>query len=142
VMMHPIGSRIVAEIMHEFMVKQNIDYVTGLELGAVPIVSAITSYFKDVNTKRFLGSFIRKQPKDHGTGNQIEGFPPPLGIPALIVDDVSTTGASILKPLEFLPLRHIKHAFTILDREEGAVEACAEKGITLHSILKKSHFHV
>ena len=46
--------------------------------------------------------FIRKQPKGHGTGRRIEGAPIDSDTRVLLVDDVVTTGGSILEAVDVI----------------------------------------
>jgi orotate phosphoribosyltransferase len=60
----------------------------------------------------------------------------------LIVDDVATTGGSILKAVEALREKKcvVTTALSIVDRQEGAAENLAKSGIQLFSIFRKSDF--
>jgi len=74
-------------------------HVGGMTLGADPISYAIASAsFRD-DGPTLDGFTVRKQPKGHGTGQQIEG-----GLPAdarvIMIEDSMTTGGSTVKALE------------------------------------------
>src|SRR3954465_11387257 len=87
--------------------------VGGLTMGADPIVAAVTLLTsqavqtraparpKPVDTAEFLihGFLVRKQEKEHGTGQRIEGFRE-KGARVVIVDDVCTTGSSTIQAIE------------------------------------------
>jgi orotate phosphoribosyltransferase len=80
---------------------------------------------------------VRKQPKDHGLGKLIEGSIRP-GDRALIVDDVLTSGRSLLKAVgaaREAGLR-VDHALVIVDRQEqdGRARVESEK-VRLISLL-------
>src|SRR5579864_646627 len=86
--------------------------IGGLTLGADPMVAAVallTSQSvqtraparpKPVDVSAFLihGFLVRKQEKEHGTGQRIEGFREP-GARVVIVDDVCTTGGSTIQAI-------------------------------------------
>ncbi len=93
------------------------DKVAGPELGAVPIATAVALK----TGKRLL--IVRKKPKGHGTGTQIEGKVEP-GDRVLLVEDVTTTGGSVLKAAEVLEKAGAKVVgiSVVVDREEGAKE--------------------
>ena len=52
----------------------SVDFVGGLEMGAVPIATAvaIASHRRGGNLQAF---FVRKKPKDHGAKKLVEGLP-------------------------------------------------------------------
>jgi len=68
--------------------------VGGLTMGADPIVVAVS-----VASGTIHGFLVRKGEKQHGTGQQIEGFRE-KGARVVIVDDVCTTGASTIQAVE------------------------------------------
>ena len=120
---------------------EDIEAIGGPTIGADPIVGAVgvLSYLKG----RILQTFIvRKSPKGHGTKRQIEGPPLLRGSRAIIVDDVATTGGSILESLEVLKKNGIKvkKAICIVDRQEGARVNLSKAGCSLVSIFKKKDF--
>lgn len=74
--------------------------VGGLTMGADPIASAIMH--QGVARGATYDSFVvRKEPKDHGRGRQVEG-PDLNGKRVIVVEDTSTTGGSPLKAIEAL----------------------------------------
>lgn len=72
--------------------------VGGLTMGADPIAAA-TSYTSYLRGESIEAIVIRKEPKGHGTGNQVEGYVKP-GDEVIIIDDVITTGGSTIKAIE------------------------------------------
>lgn len=72
--------------------------IGGLTMGADPIAAA-TSYTSYLRSEPIEAMVIRKEPKGHGTGNQVEGYVRP-GDDVIIVDDVITTGGSTIKAIE------------------------------------------
>jgi orotate phosphoribosyltransferase len=80
---------------------------------------------------------VRKQAKDHGLGKLIEGAVRP-GDRALIVDDVLTSGGSLLKAVAAARGAGltVTHALVIVDRKEqdGRRKVEAE-GLVLVSLL-------
>lgn len=74
--------------------------VGGLTMGADPIASAILH--QGAARGKTLDAFVvRKEPKDHGRGRQVEG-PDLDGKRVIVVEDTSTTGGSPLKAIEAL----------------------------------------
>ncbi|TJV12581.1 MAG: orotate phosphoribosyltransferase, partial [Mesorhizobium sp.] len=79
------------------------------------------------------------------TRDAIEGLGPKEdleGKVVLIVDDVATSGKSILKAIE--EVRRVGgivgDAACLVDRDEGATALLAQHGVTLHSVLHASEF--
>ena len=80
---------------------------------------------------------VRKQAKDHGLGKLIEGSIHP-GDRVLIVDDVLTSGGSLLKAVGAAREAglQVDHALVIVDRQEQDGKARVEKErVQLRSLL-------
>ena len=142
--LHPEGAHIVGGVIVDFMRRHGLACLGGLEMGAVPVVTATAVRSHDLGYP-VAAFFARKRAKAHGARERIDGHITEGG-EILLVDDVSTTGGSILRALEAIgESGHevtCRHALTIVDREEGAAENLAARGITLHSILRKSDFDI
>lgn len=69
-------------------------HLGGLETGSIPISTAVVLLSK--GTHELSGFWVRKQSKDHGLKNLIEGNLT-KNASAVIVDDVVTTGGSSLQ---------------------------------------------
>ena len=105
--------------------------IAGMALGAVPLAVAVA-----LETDRpFV--MVRKEPKDHGTKELIEGEVTP-GDKFVVVEDVATTGGSTLKVVNALRAKgaNVIRAIVVVDREEGATQLLSEHGIELVSIFK------
>jgi orotate phosphoribosyltransferase len=105
--------------------------IAGMALGAVPLAVAVA-----LETQRpFV--MVRKEAKDHGTKELIEGDVAP-GEKFIIVEDVATTGASTLKVVSALRAKgaNVSKAVVVVDREEGAAALLQEHGIELVSLFK------
>jgi orotate phosphoribosyltransferase len=136
----PEGAELIGEIIVEYMKKHGIVCIGGLELGAVPIVSAVAavSHLKGFPVDAF---FVRKAPKSHGARETIDGHLRD-GAEVLMIDDVATTGGSILKAIEGMEGHgsYVRRALAVVDREEGAAQNLAAQGIKLAAIFKRSDF--
>jgi orotate phosphoribosyltransferase len=138
----PEGAALLGEIIVEYMKGRKIVCIGGLELGAVPIVSSVApvSYLKGYPVDAF---FVRKAQKEHGARERIDGHLR-AGAEPLMVDDVATTGDSILKAIEGMNRDqrscNVQCALVVVDREEGAAENLAQRGIQLAAIFKRSDF--
>jgi orotate phosphoribosyltransferase len=97
--------------------------IGGLSLGADPIVGAVM--LRAFSRGRQLeGFYVRKTPKLHGTKNHIENEPA-AGTPVVIVDDVITTGKSVIDAIDRTEEQigaQIVGVITIVDRLEGGTE--------------------
>jgi orotate phosphoribosyltransferase len=143
-MLDPEGARLIGGMLAERAASLGADNVGGLEMGAVPLVAA-TAAMSAVAGRPVRALFIRKQAKGHGTMSLIEGLAEGedvAGRRIAVVEDVTTTGGSALKAVAVLREAgaQVEHVITVVDREEGAGEAFAEQGITLHALFRKSEF--
>ncbi|MBU1915414.1 MAG: orotate phosphoribosyltransferase [Candidatus Thermoplasmatota archaeon] len=104
--------------------------IAGMALGAVPLAVAVA-----LETNRpFV--IVRKEPKDHGAKDLIEGEVLP-GEKFVIVEDVATTGGSTLRVVSALREKgaNVAKAIVVVDRLEGAREMLTEHGIELISLF-------
>ena len=94
------------------------DTVGGPETGAIPLAAVIAVRGVYENIESF---YIRKQPKGHGSTNVIEGIIKP-GAKVLLVEDVVTTGDSVLRVAKIVEEAggEIVKIIAIVDRLEGA----------------------
>ena len=128
-MAHPEARRLVAQLAYEALIGIDFDCLGGLELGAIPIAVTISDFACAASRQRLWRTFVvRKQPKDHGLGKLIEGSVRP-GDRALIVDDVLTSGGSLLKAVRVVREAGllVDHALVIVDRQEQDGKARVEK---------------
>jgi orotate phosphoribosyltransferase len=102
-MMDPEGAALLAKLVLAEARAVGAELVGGLEMGAVPIVSAVAaeSYRSANGGGRIAGFFVRKKPKEHGVQALIEGLDDSQSLDGrrvMIVEDVTTTGGSICRP--------------------------------------------
>ena len=111
--------------------------VGGPTMGADPFLGAILyeAYLQDKPLKAFL---VRRQIKSHGTMKTIEG-PLAKGDKTVLIEDVITTGGSVLKADDTVRQAgyDVAKILCLLDRNEGAREAFAAAGIPYFSIFTK-----
>ena len=120
----------VAHLITDKIKDMDIDKIAGPALGAVPIATATSL----ISKKPML--MIRKAKKSYGTNKQIEGELLDND-QVIIVEDVTTTGGSLIKSIDVIEENggKIIEAFVIVDREEGAKETFEEKGIKFTPLL-------
>jgi orotate phosphoribosyltransferase len=123
------GARVLGELILDMIGGEEVDAVGGMTMGADPIVGAVLA-LADLRGRRLHGFLCRKQPKDHGTGQQIEGNLA-AGHKVLMVEDVITTGGSTLRAIEAVEKvgGGVVRVISIVDRLAGGAEAFAEKGV-------------
>jgi orotate phosphoribosyltransferase len=93
----PAIGRIMLDLVRDV---HGIVAVGGLTLGADPIANAVMH--ESARTPHPLDAFVvRKEPKDHGRGRQVEG-PDLAGKRVVVLEDTSTTGGSPLTAIEAL----------------------------------------
>lgn len=109
------------------------DAVAGMELGAVPIATAV-SLATDLPLL-----VVRKQAKGHGTGRRIEGRDP-TGWRVFVVEDVTTTAGSTVEAVAVLREAgaQVTHASVVVDRESGGDERLRAEGVTLLPLARAS----
>jgi len=107
----------------------NFDSFVSVPTGGLVIASALA-----IETVKPI-IYVRSKPKDYGTSKSIEGLIRE-GMSVLMIDDVATTGGSVVNAIKLLKEANIKvtDAYVIVDRMEGADEALKELGVKLHSI--------
>ncbi|MEP2236353.1 MAG: orotate phosphoribosyltransferase [Alteripontixanthobacter sp.] len=138
-MMHPFGAAAAARGMLDLMRKLDCTHVTGLEMGAVPLIGAMAA-MSDVAGSPITTSFVRKAKKGHGAESKIDGFAQGEsldGLSVLAIDDVATSGGSVLQAAQAVRDAGgtVKHAAVLVDRQEGGEALLAEHGIALHCIF-------
>jgi orotate phosphoribosyltransferase len=117
-----------------------IDAIGGLTLGADPIASGVAALSGDGRPLRAF--IVRKDAKEHGTGALIEGPALRDGDRVMVVDDVITTGGSLLRAVDALAGQpvDIVEALAVVDREEGGRAAIEARGLRVHSLFVRSEF--
>lgn len=106
----------------------DISAVGGLTMGADPIASAVL-HRGVIAGKTYDAFVVRKEPKDHGRGKQVEG-PDLEGKRVVVLEDTSTTGGSPLaaaKALEKVGAIVVAVA-VVVDRNTGAREVIEAAG--------------
>jgi len=96
--MLPEGAKILGDIVVDFMQRHDLRCVGGLAVGAVPMVAAV-SVMSAIKAFPVDAFFVRKEAKAHGALERIDGFVS-NGAEALLIDDVATSGNSIVKAME------------------------------------------
>src|SRR6266852_5687981 len=118
---------LLGDILWELTKDLNIQAIGGLEVGAIPMATAAALHYH-VHGRALEGFFVRKQVKDHGSQQRIEGVVQP-GFRVAVIDDVFTQGTSVLQAIaEVERLGGLVVAvLCIVDRLGGARERLAPR---------------
>ncbi|TFB79801.1 orotate phosphoribosyltransferase [Terrimesophilobacter mesophilus] len=106
----------------------DVSAVGGMTMGADPIAAAIL-HQGAARGRAYDAFVVRKEPKDHGRGRQVEG-PDVAGRRVIVVEDTSTTGGSPLSAIAALEKvgAEIAAVAVVVDRDTGAKEKIEAAG--------------
>ena len=115
-------------LRHEFKVA-SFDAIAGIPTAGLTLSSPLALMLE----KPMI--YVRKDEKDHGRGKLVEGVTRP-GWKVLVIDDVITTGGSILAAIEALRSEgcDVERSSVVIDRLEGGAAALKNQGVKLHAI--------
>jgi orotate phosphoribosyltransferase len=109
--------------------------VGGMTMGADPVAAAILHQgaARGLSYDAFV---VRKEPKDHGRGKQVEG-PDLEGKRVIVLEDTSTTGGSPLKAIEALKKvgAEIAAVAVVVDRDTGARQVIEAAGYPYYAAI-------
>ena len=102
--------------------------VGGMTMGADPVAAAVL-HQGAARGASYDAFVVRKEPKDHGRGRQVEG-PDLAGKRVIVLEDTSTTGGSPLAAIEALLKvgAEIAGVAVVVDRNTGAREVIEAAG--------------
>ena len=102
-------------------IDEDIVAVGGLTLGADPLVCGVAAVAFNASKARLNldALIVRKEQKGYGANAWIEGKLPPEGSKVVVLEDVTTTGASAVKAVEKLRDAGyvVDRIITIVDRQ-------------------------
>ena len=145
VALDPEGSALIGELfLEEMKARPEIQAVGGPTSGADPIVSSlgVLAHQQGHPIQLF---YVRKEAKAHGMQKRLEGPQLPRGARVFLVDDVLTTGGSLIKAVQAVREEgqvEVVGAMVIVDRQEGGEQNLQSEGIELVSLFKKSDFSI
>ncbi len=135
VSLDPEGAVLIGAALFDRIWHLPVEGCGGMTLGADPIATAVafTSFLHGKPVPAFI---VRKEPKGHGTGKQVEG-PLKPGARVVVVEDVVTTGESALRAVEALRRENhtILKVIALIDRKEGGAERIAQIGVPFESLF-------
>ncbi|WP_353826341.1 orotate phosphoribosyltransferase [Agromyces sp. SYSU T0242] len=122
----PLIGQVMLDLISEV---PDVAAVGGMTMGADPIATAVLH--QGAARGLAIDAFVvRKEPKDHGRGKQVEG-PDVAGRRVIVLEDTSTTGGSPLKAIEALRAAgaEIAAVAVVVDRDTGAREVIEAAGV-------------
>jgi orotate phosphoribosyltransferase len=121
----PLIGRVMVELIADI---PDVYAVGGLTMGADPIAAAVLHQGVALGHP-YHAFVVRKEPKDHGRGKQVEG-PDLEGKRVIVLEDTSTTGGSPLKAIEALLKvgAEIAAVAVVVDRDTGAQQVIEAAG--------------
>jgi orotate phosphoribosyltransferase len=131
----PEGAYLIGKKIFDMLTEEGVEAVGGMTLGADPIVAsvAVVSHLEGSPVNAFI---VRGDVKGHGTQQHIEG-PLKAGSRVAIVDDVITTGGSVLRAIEAAEAAgcRVVRVVVLLDRQQGGSDEIVRRGYDFSSIL-------
>ena len=142
--LHAEGSELIGNLFFEAVSEiiasgTPVKGVGGMTMGADPLVSA-TTVVSSQKGQPLNGLLVRKESKGHGTNQFVEGLANfETGDPVVVLEDVVTTGGSLLKACQRIESAGLKIVAVccILDREEGGREKLKEAGYELKALFTR-----
>lgn len=116
----------------------------GLSIGADPLATAV-SYTSWLQNKPLNAFLIRKEAKEHGRQQMVEGAElTPPGSPVVILEDVVTSGGSSLEAVKKAKAVgwEVLGVLAVVDRDEGGRETLSQNEIRLSSLFRRSDFGI
>lgn len=120
----------LCDLIYEKMQHTKYNQICGVPYSALTFASSIAY------THKIPMLLKRKEAKEYGTKKILEGFYL-AGNTCLIIEDVVTTGASIMETTTVLEEHglKVKDIVTFIDRNQGGREKLSNAGYKLHSII-------
>lgn len=127
---YPLLLQTVAELLWQKISTLSFDFICGVPYTALPIATCMSI----AHNKPML--MRRKEAKKYGTKQLIEGCYQP-GQTCLVVEDIITSGASILETVTDLENAGLKiaHTVVVVDRKEGGTENLQQKKYSISSLI-------
>ena len=143
-MLHPESAHLIAVLILDALQGAKVDYIGGLEMGAVPLATAV-AVASHAQGRPIAAFFVRKQAKEHGARKLVEGLAPGESLEGkrvVILEDVTTTGGSAMKAIEAVRAEGavIDRVISVVDRLEGAADTFKAAGIPFTALLTTTDF--
>jgi uridine monophosphate synthetase len=122
--------KVIIDRLYKLISVYKFDYIVGVPVSGILFAAPIAEKYG------IPMLVVRKETKDHGTKKEIEGVYT-KGKRCLIIDDVITSGASVIETVDKLKRNglDIERVVVVLDRKGGGQEKLGDINITLDSML-------
>ncbi len=134
----PEGAALIGQVLFEELRNwPGVNAIGGLAIGAVPLVAAAMVVCHQEG-REIEGFWVRDDVKNHGTKKRIEGRLP-ANASVAIVDDVVTSGASVMKAIQAVEDAGgtVAVVIALVDRDRGARRLFDERGLRYSPIFEK-----
>ena len=141
------GHRLVGEVLCEVIrgagLGGELDAVAGVALGGCPLASAVSLTSALGGAKGWDALYVRKEAKDHGTAQRIEGrVSLAASLRVVLLEDVLTTGGSSRLAVDALRAdgHTVIAVVSLVDRREGGREALEVLGLRVIPVFSRADF--
>jgi orotate phosphoribosyltransferase len=133
-MFDPEGVSLLADLLFDAIRAEDVDYIGGLETGAIPIIAALC--VRSWPEKPIRGFFVRREVKGHGTDQRVDGLLEKRS-KVILFEDVTTTGGSVMQAVNQARQFEctILKVISVVDRLEGAAENFRAGGIKFEALF-------
>lgn len=135
--LHPEGAHLTSQALLPLVRAAGAEAIGGPTLGADPIVAAVSlASHLDSGGGPVPAFIVRKEAKEHGMGNAVEGHLK-VGASVAVVDDTCTTGGSLFQAIEAAEAAGctVVKVLAILDRCEGGGDELRRRGYDFSALL-------
>ena len=131
----PEGAVLIGRALLPLVRESGADAVGGPTLAADPVVTAV-ALISQLEGQGIPAFIVRKETKEHGTGQLIEGGLKP-GSRVAIVDDTCTTGGSLIHAIDAAEAAGctVVKVLALLDRREGGTEEMQKRGYDFTALM-------
>jgi len=132
----PEGAYLLGKAINDVLGDSEVAAVGGVATGAYPMVASVAVLSQMAGKPRPV-FVVREVAKEHGAKRQIEGHLPP-GAPVAILEDVLTTGGSVLKAVAAVEAAgsRVARIIVLVDRGEGGRDNLEAAGYPVTSLLR------
>jgi uridine monophosphate synthetase len=129
----PQVMRLAARAYRQVLEQLEFDLLAATPLAGLPIGTAVSL---DMDIPLI---YPRQSTKSYGTGKQIEGKWD-VGQTAVLIDDLITSGDSLLQAIAFLKAAglHVNDTVVLIDRQQGGKDILKKEGYRLHAAISIS----
>jgi orotate phosphoribosyltransferase len=140
---HRLCGEVLCGVIRAEGLGEEADAVAGVALGGCPLASAVSLTSALGGGRAWDALYVRKEPKDHGTAQRIEGrVSLAASLRVVLLEDVLTTGGSSRVAVEALRAdgHTVLAVVALVDRREGGREALEAMGLRVVPVFSRADF--